>query len=96
MRSYNFVIYHKGCLDGFSSLVVLNSTSYIDNNAEIYPDVPSASVAPSHIDDKHIIIMDVAYKYEVLKEIINRAKSVLFIDHHVTIHDDVKKISGTQ
>jgi oligoribonuclease NrnB/cAMP/cGMP phosphodiesterase (DHH superfamily) len=92
MKLYNFIIYHKGCLDGFSSLVVLNSTSYIDNNAIIYPDVPSTSLPPSNIDNKHIIIMDVAYKYDVLKEIIQRAKSVLFIDHHVTIHDDVNKL----
>jgi oligoribonuclease NrnB/cAMP/cGMP phosphodiesterase (DHH superfamily) len=96
MNQYDFIIYHKNCLDGFSSLVVLNTTSYIKHDATIYPDVPSASFPPSNIDNKNIIIMDVAYKYEILKEIVQRAKNVLFIDHHVTIHDDVNKINETQ
>lgn len=94
MHNYDFIIFHKGCLDGFSSFIVLNTTKYIHDNAIIHPDVPSASYPPTNIDDKHIIIMDVAYKYNVLKEIVNRAKSVVFIDHHVTIHDDVKKIKS--
>jgi oligoribonuclease NrnB/cAMP/cGMP phosphodiesterase (DHH superfamily) len=38
--------------------------------------------------------MDVAYKYDILKQICNVAKSVVFIDHHVTIHEDVKRLKS--
>lgn len=89
---YNYAIYHKNCLDGFSSLIVLLKSKRLTKDAIIYYDVPSASFPPKGIDNKDIIIMDVAYKYDVLRGIINRAKSVVFIDHHVTISEDVKKL----
>ena len=94
MNSYDYVIFHKGCLDGFTSFVILNNTGTIGKDAIIFPDVPSAKIPPPQIDNKNIIIMDVAYKYEVLKMICERANSVTFIDHHVTIHDDVVKLKS--
>jgi oligoribonuclease NrnB/cAMP/cGMP phosphodiesterase (DHH superfamily) len=92
--NYNYAIYHKNCQDGFSSLIVLLKAKRITQDAIIYHDVPSATRPPPNIDNKNIIIMDTAYKYEVLKEIIERANSVVFIDHHVTIKDDVQKLKS--
>lgn len=86
---YNYIIYHKNCPDGFSSLMILILSKRIVPNAIIWNDVPNASSIPKEIEEKDVIIMDVAYKYEILKEIIFKAKSVVFIDHHITIHDDV-------
>ena len=88
-HSFDYVIYHKNCLDGFSAFVVLTGTGTISNNATIYPDMPSANEAPPNIDGKRIIIIDVAYKRDVIEEIFSRAASVLFIDHHITIKNDV-------
>jgi hypothetical protein len=92
--NFNYAIYHKNCPDGFSSLMVLLKAKRISKDGIIYHDVPSASFPPKEIDNKDIIIMDVAYKYNVLREIFERAKSVVFIDHHVTIIDEVKKLSS--
>ena len=89
---YNYVIFHKGCLDGFSGFFILHKTKRIDHHSQIYPDMPSAKITPPNIDDCDIIIIDVAYKYDILKEIMIRAKSVTFIDHHITIRDDVLKL----
>lgn len=89
---YDYVIFHKKCLDGYTGFIILHNTRTIKHNALIFPDVPSAITIPRDIDNKNIIIIDVAYKYEVLREIVNRAKSVTFIDHHITIVDDVAKI----
>lgn len=89
---YNYVIYHRGCFDGFTSFVILERSGKISKDAKIYPDVPSAKNVPREIEDKNVIIMDVAYKYEVLREIFLSAKTVTFIDHHVTIRDDVLKL----
>lgn len=94
MVLYNYVIFHRGCLDGFTSFIVLHKSGKIANDAIIYSDVPSAKFPPQHIENRHIIILDVAYKYEVLISITEKAKSVTFIDHHVTIHNDVKKIQN--
>jgi oligoribonuclease NrnB/cAMP/cGMP phosphodiesterase (DHH superfamily) len=92
MKKYNYAIYHKNCPDGFSSLMVLLKSKMITQDAIIYHDVPSAYYPPKNIDDKDLIIMDVAYKYNVLRDICERAKSVVFIDHHVTIKEDVEKL----
>jgi oligoribonuclease NrnB/cAMP/cGMP phosphodiesterase (DHH superfamily) len=94
MKNYNFIIFHRGCIDGFSSFVILNKTKYIDDDATIWQDVPSTNTVPQNIDGKNIIIMDVAYKHEVLQEIVSHANSVLFIDHHKTIHDDSQNIKA--
>ena len=90
---YDYVIFHRKCLDGFTGFIILHNTKKILKNALIYPDVPSAVVSPPNIYNKNIIIIDVAYKYNVLRDIVLKAKSVTFIDHHITIHDDVKKIA---
>jgi len=92
MVAYNYVIFHKGCLDGFTSFIVLHKSGKISDSAIIYPDVPSAKVPPPNLENKDVIILDVAYKYDVLMSVSEKAKSVTFIDHHVTIHGDVEKI----
>jgi hypothetical protein len=90
---YNYAIYHKNCLDGFTSLIILlKSKKLIDNSIVAY-DMPSSETVPNGIDNKNVIIMDVAYKYNILREIVERANHTVFIDHHITIVDDVKKIS---
>lgn len=88
---YNYVIYHKKCPDGFTGFFLLHQSRLIDLNAKIMPDVPSAKYPPNDING-NVIIIDVAYKFEVLEQIIKRSKSVLFIDHHVTIRDDTLKL----
>jgi oligoribonuclease NrnB/cAMP/cGMP phosphodiesterase (DHH superfamily) len=93
---YNYVIFHRGCLDGFTSFIILHMSGKIKDDAKIFPDVPSTTNIPQGIEGKHIIIMDVAYKNDVLKEIIHLAASVVFIDHHVTIHDEVDLIDKSK
>jgi nanoRNase/pAp phosphatase (c-di-AMP/oligoRNAs hydrolase) len=89
---FDYVIFHKNCLDGFSGFFVLTSTDTISDSAIIYPDVPSAKEAPPNISGKNVIIIDVAYKKEVLEQIFQEARRVLFIDHHVTIRSDVLQL----
>ena len=91
---YNYVIYHRGCYDGFTAFVILDKSGLIEKDAIIFPDVPSAKFVPRGIEDKDVIIMDTAYKYDILREIFRSAKSVTFIDHHVTIRDDVIKLKN--
>lgn len=92
MSKYNYIIYHKNCIDGFTGFIILMGTDKIDKNAKIYPDIPAAKNIPHDIENKDVIIIDVAYKYNILKEIMTLAKSVTFIDHHITIKDDVQQI----
>lgn len=95
-NTYNYVIFHKGCLDGFTGFLILHRSGRIDIDASIHRDVPGAKIPPPNIEGKRVIIIDVAYHYEVLKHICNVAKSVVFIDHHVSIRDDVNRIMNEE
>ena len=86
---FDYIIYHKNCLDGFSGFFLFMKTNLYIDNPMIYPDQPSTKDYPPNIDNKNIIIIDVAYKKDVLENIIKRAKFVLHIDHHITIRNDV-------
>lgn len=89
---YDYVIYHKNCYDGFTGLFVLSLTKYMDDRTIIYPDVPSATTIPSNIDNKNIIIIDVAYSKQILSNIVKRVKKMTFIDHHLSIRSDVEEL----
>jgi len=90
---YNYVIFHKNCLDGFSSYIVLTKTNRLSNDAFIYPDIPSTKEKPPNLKNKNVIIMDVAYSESILRKIFEEANHVLFIDHHITIKNDVAKLA---
>ena len=92
---YNYIIFHKGCIDGFTGFFILHNSNSIDPNALIYPDVPYATKPPPNVHDKDVIIIDVAYKNNIILEIIKHARSVVFIDHHDTIKNDVLEIKKT-
>lgn len=92
-QNYDYIIYHRGCYDGFSGFFILHQTKTIDKNAIIYPDVPSAKDLPPNLENKNVIIIDVAYKKEILESIIKIAKKVTFIDHHSSIFEDIKSLN---
>lgn len=90
---YDYVIYHKNCMDGFTGFFLLTLTNKIHHRAIIYPDVPSANSSPPNIDNKNVIIIDVAYKKNIISDIINKAKKMTFIDHHISIRDDILSLN---
>ena len=92
MQKYNYIIYHKDCLDGYSGLFIAYYYGAFDESSHIYPDVPSARTIPPGIKDKDILIIDVAYNIDLLEKIIEKSNSVTFIDHHDTIYKDVMSL----
>lgn len=88
-RIYDYVVYHKNCVDGFCGLFILTLTNNIDPDAVIFADVPSADSAPRDIENKNIIIIDVAYNKKVMTEFIKKSKRITLIDHHISVRDDM-------
>jgi len=91
-QQFNYIIYHKACIDGFAGFFVAHMSGRLTKDVFIYDDIPSTTKIPPEIDGKNIIIIDVAYKKEILEEIFKYARSVVFIDHHVSIKDDVQEL----
>ena len=89
---FNYIIYHKNCMDGFTGFFLFMKTKLWEPKPIVYPDQPHATLVPPDIDDKNVIIIDVAYNAEIIAQISARANKFLFIDHHITIRDDVKKL----
>lgn len=91
-KSFNYVIFHRGCLDGFTSYFVAKNSGRVSDKAILHEDVPFATRVPKDIEGKDVLIMDVAYSKNILEQIFSKANSVVFIDHHISIKEDVEEL----
>lgn len=89
---YNYIIYHQNCIDGFTGFYLFMKTDRWEKKPIVYPDIPSTNKVPPDVEGRNVIIIDVAYKPTIIKEIASKAKKVLFIDHHISIIEDVKNL----
>jgi len=89
---YDYIIYHRNCFDGFSGFYLFMKSKLWIPKPIVFPDVPSSKKIPPNINGKNVIIIDVAYDASVIKKISELANKILFIDHHVTIQEDIKKL----
>lgn len=92
IRKFDYLIFHKNCLDGFSAFIIMTNTDLIDNKTTIYPDVPSAKDPPIINKNKNVLIVDVAYKKEIVEHIFKISKYVLYIDHHQTVQNHLAEL----
>lgn len=94
---FNYIIYHKNCYDGFTGLLLFLFTKQFEvGKTIIYPDVPYTQNIPPNITGKNIIIIDVAYNIVILNKIIDLANNIYFIDHHISIEQDIKDIKNNK
>ena len=89
---FNYIIYHNNCFDGYTGFYLFMKTNKWEKNPIVYPDYPSSNTIPPDIKGKNVIIIDVAYSSHIVKQIAKEANMMLFIDHHVSIADDIKNL----
>ena len=89
---FDYIIYHDNCFDGFTGFYLFMKTNKWNKNPIVYPDYPSSTKIPPNITGKNIIIIDVAYSANIVKQIADEANMILFIDHHVSIADDIQNL----
>lgn len=92
INKFDYIIYHKNCLDGFTGFMLFTQTNMYSKNSIVYPDIPAAKVIPPNIKNKDIIIIDVAYSKDILENIFKLANKVLFIDHHISIKEYIYEL----
>lgn len=84
----DFVIYHKGCSDGFGSAfsiwkLVGDKPTYVPCNfGDPIPDVTGKNVA----------MCDFSYSKDIILDMITKANSFIVIDHHKTAEANLKDI----
>lgn len=83
-------IYHGNCADGFCSAWVVRKAlrGEVDFHAGVYQN------EPPDVTGRDVILTDFSYKRPVLEAIVERAKSVLILDHHKTAQADLEGLPG--
>ena len=85
--SVNCVIYHANCTDGFGA--AYSAWKLLGNKAEYIPCYHGEP--PPDVSNKNVVILDFSFKNKVIKEMIEKANSLLVIDHHksalIELHD---------
>jgi oligoribonuclease NrnB/cAMP/cGMP phosphodiesterase (DHH superfamily) len=82
VRDKYIVIYHGGCIDGFTSAWVawrFLISQGIDN-AEYFPALFGGP--EPDVEDKHVYILDFSYPRSTLTDMESKAKSLVLLDHH--------------
>ncbi len=81
------VLYHKQCLDGFTSAWIANL--YFGSKAEYVPVVHQTPI-PKNIAGKEVYMIDFCYNADAMEKIRNVASKVVVIDHHISQKEAVK------
>lgn len=75
-----FVIYHGNCADGFGSAWAINKCFGNLEEIEFFPGVYQKE--PPSVKGKVVVMVDFAYKPEVVERMLNEARAILILDHH--------------
>jgi oligoribonuclease NrnB/cAMP/cGMP phosphodiesterase (DHH superfamily) len=83
----NFIIYHKGCMDGFASACVAlkhigTQTTFTKTWSMHYSD-PTPNIDPS----ANVFVVDFSLPLDKLVELASKVRSLVWIDHHESTKD---------
>lgn len=81
-------IWHGNCQDGFGAAWVVQKA--FAGGVEFHPGVYQEP--PPDTTDRDVIIVDFSYKSGPMFEIVERAKSVLVLDHHSTTPPEMEEV----
>lgn len=86
------LIYHGGCPDGVASAIV--AMDILGKDLKIVAGQYARSISEENIDleDKTVILCDFSYPLDQMKEIVNKARYVVFLDHHKTPLESLKNL----
>lgn len=91
------IIYHGGCADGTCSAWMLERFLFSDRKRiETYGNRSrSISLDPDFpfVDDKNVVMVDIAFPREEIEFLAETAKNILIIDHHKTYEEDLRDLS---
>lgn len=77
----NLVLYHRD-LDGFAS--AWSAWHVLGDNAEYHSVQYHETEFPVDVTGKHVAVVDFSYKSEKMAELLEKAASVIVLDHHKT------------
>lgn len=92
--SYNtkpLCIYHHGCADGVAAAwAVLEYHRERELEVDLHPGIYGE--APPDVTNRDVIMVDFSYKRDALLQLAEQARSILILDHHKTVPEDLAPI----
>lgn len=85
------VLYHGFCPDGFGGAYA--AWKKFGKKAEYVP-VSHQSLPPTGLENREVYIIDFSYPKNILKELEDKTKSLVVIDHHVSAKEAVKSVKN--
>ena len=81
------IIYHSPCADGFTSAWIAwkefgDDADYLAQGYADNPEIPD-------VDNRIVYILDYAYRIDIMREIAERAETVIVLDHHKSAEEDL-------
>lgn len=87
------VIYHAHCPDGFAA--ALAAKQYFQQQQLPQPEWHAAvhSAKPPEVSNKSLYLLDFCYPYAIMRDLCQQAESVVIIDHHISVQEDLYKLT---
>lgn len=91
---FDIVIYHAGCSDGFSAMMLAKKYHTKNNkNDVLYHPGNNGHTTHPEVKGKEVLMVDFCYDYDMMEDILKEASSVTVLDHHVTNKEKLEKLS---
>jgi oligoribonuclease NrnB/cAMP/cGMP phosphodiesterase (DHH superfamily) len=87
----DLVIYHKDCTDGFGA--AYSAWKFLGSKAQYV--AAKHGDPPPDVAEKSVAILDFSYSNNVVKEMIEKSKDLIIIDHHKSAMVELHDISNT-
>lgn len=84
------ILYHGNCRDGFGAAYAAWKKF---GEAASYLPMRNERELPDGLDGKEIYIVDYSFKKEILQALMEKNRSVVVIDHHISAKEDVTAFS---
>lgn len=91
MQEKILVIYHGNCADGFTAAWVTGAF-YGRSNIEFFAGV--YQTPPPDVTGRTVVIVDFSYKRDAMLQILEKAKEVIWLDHHISAIRDLEGVEG--
>lgn len=91
----DFVIYHGGCIDGFTSAYCVYeylNNKYPDREVTYHYGIFERSPPFSDLIKKNVLICDFSYSYNDIMKIINVCNKFCILDHHKSALNNLKDV----
>jgi oligoribonuclease NrnB/cAMP/cGMP phosphodiesterase (DHH superfamily) len=89
----SLVIYHASCADGYTAAWVAYRYGHLRGLSHA-PELWYAQYGsdPPDVTGRDVVIVDFSYPLDVMLELAKKAKSIICLDHHKTVADEVKDL----